>query len=160
MVALARAVISARLCHALHGLAACALTLVTTSLQGGVLEEPAQDELRRAYIGHLREFLVAQGNLAESGCNLAGKGCSVLLLDTRRDYRLVGFRKTACLAAVPAGFVCSFEAHVSCAYSAKGRPNPSATDLYCGPLFNKTSSYTALLEYGETGWAISRFVQG
>jgi hypothetical protein len=124
------------------------------------LAEPEEQELRRMYADHLQQFIASQGELTDPSCNVSAKGCSVRLLDSRRDYRLVAFKKKGCHVAPPAGFTCSFEARVTCDYLLQGKPAPEVADLYCGPLFNKISTYTALVEYGDRGWAIARFVPG
>ena len=82
------------------------------------------------------------------------------MLDTRRDYRFVTLKKLACRPAQGTAFACSFRAKVTCDYFSKGMPAPEVADLYCGPLFNKDSTYTALLEYLSEGWQIVQFVQG
>ena len=86
--------------------------------------------MRGAFVTFLKESLVSQGALADSACNVGGKGCSVVL----------------------------FDAKVACAYSADGKPRPDVADLYCGPLYNKISVYTAMFHYQAPGWVIQRFV--
>ena len=127
---------------------------------GGDLAEPTEKELRRAYLDFLYDFVAIQGEFVDPGCSLEAAGCSVRLLDIRRDYRLVAFKKTACHATEPTGFACSFEARVTCSYTAKTPPNAAVADLYCDPVFNKTSTYVAQLEFTPEGWLISRFLEG
>ena len=98
--------------------------------------------MRGAFVAFLKELLVSQGAFADGACNVGGKGCSVVLLDMRRDYRLISFKKRDCRIAGDTAFVCRFDAKVTCAYSADGKPRPDVADLYCGPLYNKTSAYT------------------
>jgi hypothetical protein len=126
----------------------------------GALVEPSEREMRGAYLSFLKESLTAQGKFADPNCDLAVKGCSVVLLDMRRDYRLAGFKKRECRASGDTAFVCRFDANVSCAYLSAGKPNPVVADLYCGPLYNKTSVFTALFHYQAPGWVIQRFVSG
>ena len=78
----------------------------------------------------------------------------------RRDYRLTAFRKKACHPTEPTGFACSFEATVTCKYTTKTPPGPLVADLYCDPVFNKTSTYVAQLEITTDGWLITRFLEG
>ena len=122
------------------------------------LVEPEEREMRGAFVTFLKESLVSQGALADSACNVGGKGCSVVLLDMRRDYRLISFKKRECRVAGDTAFVCRFDAKVACAYSADGKPRPDVADLYCGPLYNKISVYTAMFHYQAPGWVIQRFV--
>lgn len=125
------------------------------------LTEPTEKELRRAYLDFLYDFVAIQGEFVDPGCSLeAAAGCSVRLLDIRRDYRLVAFKKTACHATEPTGFACSFEARVTCKYTANTKPSADVADLYCDPVFNKTSTYVAQLDYTPDGWLISRFLEG
>lgn len=124
------------------------------------LVEPEEREMRGAFVTFLKESLVSQGALANSACDVGGKGCSVVLLDMRRDYRLVAFKKRDCRVAGDTAFVCRFDAKVTCAYLADGKPKPEVADLYCGPLYNKTSAYTAMFHYQAPGWVIQRFVSG
>jgi hypothetical protein len=124
------------------------------------LVEPTEREMLGAYLSFLKESLTAQGKFADPNCDLARKGCSVVLLDMRRDYRLAGFKKRECRTAGNTVFVCRFDANVSCAYLSGGKPNPVVADLYCGPLYNKTSVFTALFHYQAPGWVIQRFVSG
>jgi len=139
---------------------ALSLALATLPDPVAALSEPGEAELRRAYAAHLQQFLATQGQIVDAGCNIAGKGCAVVLLDTRRDYRLQEFKKRGCHPEQPVGYACSFQATVTCAYSVKGKPNPLVADLYCGPLFNKSSIYTAVFEYAGGTWMLSRFTQG
>ncbi|MFO1155579.1 MAG: hypothetical protein U1E43_01835 [Rhodospirillales bacterium] len=128
---------------------------------GAGLAEPTEKELRHAYLDFLYDFVAIQGEFVEPGCSLeSAVGCSVRLLDIRRDYRLVAFKKTACHATEPTGYACSFEARVTCSYTAKTKPSADVADLYCGPVFNKTSTYVAQLDYTQDGWLISRFLEG
>lgn len=124
------------------------------------LVEPEEREMRGAFVAFLKESLVSQGAFADGACNVGGKGCSVVLLDMRRDYRLISFKKRDCRIAGDTAFVCRFDAKVTCAYSADGKPRPDVADLYCGPLYNKTSAYTAMFHYQAPGWVIQRFVSG
>ncbi len=124
------------------------------------LVEPEEREMRGAFVTFLKESLVSQGALANSACDVGGKGCSVVLLDMRRDYRLVAFKKRDCRVAGDTAFVCRFDAKVTCAYLVDGKPKPEVADLYCGPLYNKTSAYTAMFHYQAPGWVIQRFVSG
>lgn len=124
------------------------------------LVEPEEREMRGAFVAFLKESLVSQGALANSACDVGGKGCSVVLLDMRRDYRLVAFKKRDCRVAGDTAFVCRFDAKVTCAYLVDGKPKPEVADLYCGPLYNKTSAYTAMFHYQAPGWVIQRFVSG
>jgi hypothetical protein len=137
-----------------------ALGLALPGTPAQALTEPGEADMRRAYVAYLQQFLTTQGQVLDPACNIARNGCSVALLDTRRDYRLKEFRKQACHPEQPAGFACSFQANVTCTYSSKGKPNPLVADLYCGPLLNKTSSYTAVFEYARGSWVLSRFTQG
>lgn len=127
---------------------------------GTGLAEPTEKELRRAYLDFLYDFVAIQGEFVDPGCSLEAAGCSVRLLDIRRDYRLVAFKKTACHATLSTGFACSFEARVTCSYTAKTKPSAAVADLYCDPVFNKTSTYVAQLDYTPDGWLISRFLEG
>lgn len=136
-----------------------ALILSATGADGALVE-PSEAEMRAAYIDDFQKSMSAQGRLANPGCNLAVKGCSVVLLDMRRDYRLIGFKKKKCHPVEPTGFACAFQANVSCAYSAGGKANPYVTDIYCGPLTNKTSSFIAIFTFVQRAWVIDRFVQG
>lgn len=124
------------------------------------LVEPDEREMRGAYVAFLQESIVSQGSLTDRACNIGAKGCSVVLLDMRRDYRVVAFKKRECRIAGDTAFVCRFDAKVTCAYSSEGKPKPDVADLYCGPLYNKTSAYTALFHYQAPGWVIQRFVSG
>jgi hypothetical protein len=126
----------------------------------GALVEPSEREMRGAYLSFLKESLATQGAFANPNCDLAAKGCSVVLLDMRRDYRLAGFKKRECRVSGNTAFVCRFDANVTCAYLSQGKPNPHVADLYCGPLYNKTSVFTALFHYQAPGWIIQRFVSG
>jgi hypothetical protein len=126
----------------------------------GALLEPSEREMRGAYLSFLKESLAAQGKFANPDCDLATKGCSVVLLDMRRDYRLAGFKKRECRAGGITAFVCRFDVKVTCVYLSQGKPNPIVADLYCGPLYNKTSVFTALFHYQAPGWVIQRFVSG
>ena len=108
----------------------------------------------------LKASLAAQGTFTDPNCDVGGKGCSVRLLDMRRDYRLTAFKRRSCRVAGDTAFVCQFDANVRCAYSAQGKPKPEVADLYCGPLYNKTSAFTALFHYQAPGWIIERFVTG
>ena len=118
------------------------------------LVEPEEREMRGAFVTFLKELLVSQGALANSACDVGGKGCSVVLLDMRRDYRLIAFKKRDCRVAGDTAFVCRFDAKVTCAYLVDGKPKPEVADLYCGPLYNKTSAYTAMFHYQAPGWVI------
>jgi hypothetical protein len=136
-----------------------ALVLLVAS-PSRALVEPDEREMRGAYVLFLKDSLASQGKFADPNCNVAAKGCSVVLLDMRRDYKLVAFKKRECRTAGNTVFVCLFDAKVTCVYSAQGKPNPDVADLYCGPLYNKTSAYTALFHYQAPGWVIQQFVQG
>lgn len=93
------------------------------------LVEPEEREMRGAFVTFLKESLVSQGALANSACDVGGKGCSVVLLDMRRDYRLVAFKKRDCRVAGDTAFVCRFDAKVTCAYLADGKPKGSGPVL-------------------------------
>lgn len=125
-----------------------------------VLTEPTEKELRQAYLDFLYDFVMIHGELVDPSCNLAGAGCAVRLLDVRRDYRLGAFKKTSCHPTEPTGFACSFEATVSCKYVTKTPTAPEVADLYCEPVFNKSSTYVAQLEMTADGWLITRFLEG
>lgn len=134
--------------------------LATLPAAAADLAEPGEPDMRRAYAAYLQQSFAKQGTLLDPRCNVAGKGCSVVLLDIRRDYRLKQFKKRKCDPERPIGFACSFQATVACAYSSNGKPNPLVADIYCGPLFNKPSVYNAVFEYDRGGWTIARFTQG
>lgn len=127
---------------------------------GHALVEPDEREMRGAFVEFLQESIVSQGSLTDRACNVGAKGCSVVLLDMRRDYRLVTFKKRDCRIAGDTAFVCRFDAKVTCVYFTNGKRRPDVADLYCGPLYNKTSAYTALFHYQAPGWVIQRFVSG
>lgn len=124
------------------------------------LAEPSEKEVRRAYLDFLYDFVALQGDFVDPACSLEGQGCSVHLLDVRRSYRLVSFRKVGCHPEEAAGFACSFEVNVSCTWTAKVAPDPAVADLYCEPVFNKVSTLVARISYSRDGWTITRFLQG
>lgn len=136
------------------------LALPSLGLGADALVEPSDKELRRAYIDFLYDFVAIHGDFVDPGCSLEGAGCAVRLLDVRRDYRLVTFKKKACHPTEPAGFACSFETTVTCKYTTKTSPGPMVADLYCDPVFNKSSTYVAQLEITPEGWLITRFLEG
>ena len=137
---------------------------LAVSIAAGVdasgVTEPSEKELREAYLDFLYDFVAIHGDFIDPGCSLAKAGCSVRMLDVRRDYRLAAFKKKACHPTEPAGFACSFEAPVTCKYSTKGTPPPDVADLYCEPVFNKSSTLIAQLEVTADGWLITRFLEG
>lgn len=145
--------------HLLRVIFPVALVPLSVSVHGALVE-PTEREMLGAYLSFLKESLTAQGQLADPNCDLARKGCSVVLLDMRRDYRLAGFKKRECRSSGDTAFVCRFDADVRCAYLSHGKPNPVVADLYCGPLYNKTSVFTALFHYQAPGWVVQRFVSG
>ena len=124
------------------------------------LTEPSEKDLRQAYLDFLYDFVAIHGDFVDPGCKLAGSGCAVQMLDVRRDYRLTAFKKKACHPSEPAGFVCSFEATVTCKFSTKGASRSDVADLYCEPVFNKSSAFVAQLEVTSEGWLITRFLEG
>jgi len=124
------------------------------------LTEPSEKELRQAYLDFLYDFVAVHGDFVDPGCNLAAAGCTVQMLDVRRDYRLTAFKKKACHPSEPAGFVCSFEATVACKFTAKGASRSDVADLYCEPVFNKSSTFVAQVEVTSEGWLITRFLEG
>lgn len=124
------------------------------------LIEPTEKELRQAYLDFLYDFVAIHGEMMDPGCSLAGAGCSVQLLDVRRDYRMTAFKKKACHPTEPVGFACSFEATVTCRYTTKVPTASDVADLYCEPVFNKSSTYIAQLEVTSEGWLITRFLEG
>jgi hypothetical protein len=136
-----------------------AVAAMPSGRSGGALVEPDEREMRTAYVSFMHDSLASQGQLADPRCDLA-KGCSVQLLDMRRDYRLVSFKKRGCRPSGDTMFVCRFEANITCVYLTEGKPDPQVQDLYCGPLYNKTSTYTALFHYQAPGWILYKFVQG
>lgn len=141
-------------------LVACSL-LPGPAVAAGALTEPTEKELRRAYLDFLYDFVAIQGEFVDPGCSLEGAaGCTVRLLDIRRDYRLVAFKKSKCHSTEPTGFACSFEARVTCRYTASTKPDAAVADLYCDPVFNKTSTFVAQLDYTADGWLITRFLEG
>ena len=75
-----------------------ALAIFTAS-PGHALVEPDEREMRGAFVEFLQESIVSQGSLTDRACNIGAKGCSVVLLDMRRDYRLVTFKKRECRTA-------------------------------------------------------------
>lgn len=141
-------------------LVACSL-LAGPAVAADALTEPTEKELRRAYLDFLYDFVAIQGEFVDPGCSLEGAaGCTVRLLDIRRDYRLVAFKKRKCHSTEPTGFACSFEARVTCRYTASTKPDAAVADLYCDPVFNKTSTFVAQLDYTADGWLITRFLEG
>lgn len=123
-------------------------------------KEPTEKELKAAYAEQVRKTLATEGNLNDSNCRIDGKGCTVSLLDMRRSYQLSSFHKRSCYPETGGDFVCSFDAHLHCTYFSSGRAQPYVADLYCGPLANKTSTYTASLFWHRNTWVIRKFVQG
>lgn len=136
------------------------LSVVAASSAAHELTEPSEKELRQAYLDFLYDFVAIHGDFIDPGCSLAGAGCAVRMVDVRRDYRLAAFKKKACHPAEPAGFVCSFEATVTCKFTAKGASRPDVADLYCEPVFNKSSTFVAQLEVTADGWLLTRFLEG
>lgn len=124
------------------------------------LVEPSEKELRGAYLDFLHDFVASQGEFVDPACALDGAGCTVRLLDVRRTYRLVSFKKIACQPAEAAGFVCRFDVKVACAWTSNVPADPAVADLYCEPVFNKVSSLVARVSYSGDGWVIARFLQG
>ena len=133
---------------------------VAAGVGANVLSEPSEKELRQAYLDFLYDFVSIHGDFVDPGCKLSGAGCTVQMLDVRRDYRLTAFKENACHPSEPAGFVCSFEATVLCKFSAKGASRSDVADLYCEPVFNKSSTFVAQLEVTNEGWLITRFLEG
>jgi hypothetical protein len=140
-------------------LLAVALTLSSFSPESALVE-PDEREMRGAFVSFLQESVVSQGQLVDPKCNLSTKGCSVRLLDMRRDYRLAGFKKRVCRPAGDTAFGVPLRGKGDLRLLHTGQAQPQVADLYCDPLYNKTSTYTAQFNYQAPGWVVQKFVQG